>query len=589
MSVFCVKGDHFELDGKPFQIISGSIHYFRTVPDCWEDRLRKLKACGFNTVETYLPWNLHEPEEGRFCFDGIADVERFLSLADRIGLKVIVRPSQYICAEWEFGGFPAWLLKDRNMTLRCADPRYLEKVDEYFRVLVPKLAKYQCTVGGPIILCQIENEYGSYGNDKDYLRFLESKFREYGMDIMLFTSDGASDLMLRGGTLPHIFKTANFGSKPIPAFEKLREYQHDGPCMCAEYWNGWFDHWGEEHHIRDPKDAVDTFKQMLDAGASVNFYMFCGGTSFGWMNGANCPSEKEYQPTITSYDYCAPLTEEGNLTPKYELLKELLAPYRKGEDLPVRAVAPTAAYGEVRMTEALSVVENPDAIGKKFASPAPLPMEQYGQNFGMILYRTHIPGPYASAHTLKLKGVHDRAHVFVNGKKVGTVYRNDETDDVIAELPLADNTLDILVENMGRINYGPWLRDEKGITEGVFLDYQHLFGWEVWTMEPDDPAALPFAPVADPGKTADTPAFWHGTFPVNGTPADTYLRTVGFEHGQAWINGFNLGRYWNSKGPQQTLYIPASLLREGKNEITVLEFDSVTDPVIRLEDHSDLG
>ncbi|MBQ4322380.1 MAG: beta-galactosidase, partial [Clostridia bacterium] len=324
MSEFKINGNRFEFDGKPMQVISGAIHYFRTVPEYWDDRLKKLKACGFNTVETYIPWNLHEPKEGKFYFEGIADIERFLETAKKYDLKVIVRPSQYICAEWEFGGLPSWLLKDRNISLRCADKKYLEKVDNYFKVLIPKLAKHQCTVGGPIIMCQIENEYGSYGNDKEYLSFLEGKMREYGMNILLFTSDGSNHYYLHGGTLPHVFKTANFGSRPKEQFENLKTFPtFFGPIMCTEYWNGWFDHWGEEHHVREPEEAVACFKEMLDMGASVNFYMFHGGTNFGFMNGANCPGKKDYQPTITSYDYCAPLTEEGNTTKKYDLLREL--------------------------------------------------------------------------------------------------------------------------------------------------------------------------------------------------------------------------------------------------------------------------
>lgn len=586
MSVFEVKDDHFELDGAPFQIISGAIHYFRHVPEVWEDRIRKLKACGFNTLETYIPWNLHEPKEGEFYFEGLADLERFLEIAQKYGLYVIVRPSQYICAEWEFGGFPAWLLKDRNLSLRCADPKYLQKIDAYFRVLIPKLAKYQCTCGGPILLCQIENEYGSYGNDKIYLSFLEQEFRKYGMDILLFTSDGGTDTMLRGGTLPHIFKTANFGSHPKENFAKLREYQPEGPSVCMEYWNGWFDHWGEAHHVRDPKDAVDTFREMLESGASVSFYMFCGGTNFGFMNGANCPKIKEYQPTITSYDYCAPLTEEGNITPKYELLRDLLKDYRTSDTVPeIVPFAPSEAYGTVPLTEQIPLRRAAALLTEPQTSAPILPMEQYGQNYGSILYRTRIAGPYDQVK-LTLKEVHDRAHVFINGNREAILWRNDPDSTVTVSLPEKENVLEILVENLGRINYGPYLQDEKGITEAVFLEYQMQFGWEVFPLELQDLSPLRFeafsAPVLEP-------CFLRGTFRVGGTPADTYLRTDGLEHGTAWVNGFCLGRYWNSKGPQKTLYVPASLLHSGENEVILLEYDAVSDPIVTFSDHSDLG
>ena len=442
MSHFVVKDDHFELDGKPIQIISGSIHYFRTVPEYWDDRLKKLKACGFNTVETYIPWNLHEPKEGQFCFEGIADVERFLTTAKKYDLHVIVRPSQYICAEWEFGGLPSWLLKDRNISLRCADEKYLEKVDHYFKVLIPILARHQCTKGGPIIMCQIENEYGSYGNDKEYLAFLEGKMREYGLDIMLFTSDGDAHTYLYGGTLPHVFKTANFGSKPKERFANLTSFPtFFGPMMCSEYWNGWFDHWGEEHHVREPEEAVECFREMLDMGASVNFYMFHGGTNFGFMNGANCGGPKDYQPTVTSYDYCAPLTEEGNTTKKYDLLRALLKDYREDEDTYGEfAPAPVAAYGDVVLTESAPLRTSADYLAEKQISRAILPMEQYGQMSGAILYRTHVPklNPIKS---ILLRDVHDRAHVFVNGKRIATVYRNDASYDVPVSFPEEDNVL----------------------------------------------------------------------------------------------------------------------------------------------------
>ncbi|MBO5222227.1 MAG: beta-galactosidase [Clostridia bacterium] len=589
MSEFKINGNRFEFDGKPMQVISGAIHYFRTVPEYWDDRLKKLKACGFNTVETYIPWNLHEPKEGKYYFEGIADIERFLETAKKYDLKVIVRPSQYICAEWEFGGLPSWLLKDRNISLRCADKKYLEKVDNYFKVLIPKLAKHQCTVGGPIIMCQIENEYGSYGNDKEYLSFLEGKMREYGMNILLFTSDGSNHYYLHGGTLPHVFKTANFGSRPKEQFENLKTFPtFFGPIMCTEYWNGWFDHWGEEHHVREPEEAVACFKEMLDMGASVNFYMFHGGTNFGFMNGANCPGKKDYQPTITSYDYCAPLTEEGNTTKKYDLLRELLKDYREDEDnYDIVPVAPSVAYGRVRLTQSAPLRLSADLLAEKQTSRAILPMEQYGQMSGSILYRTHVAGPNPSTK-LELWDVHDRAHVFVNGKRIATVYRND-TYYVVENVcfPEEDNVLDIIVENLGRINFGPYLHDEKGITDAVCIypPHQHLFGWEVWPLEMDDLSKL----VYDEGDPCELPAFFRGTLTVTDKPKDTYIRLTGFEHGSVWINGFNLGRFWNSKGPQRTLYLPAPLLKEGDNEIVVLEYDAVTEPVVDFEDKNDIG
>ncbi len=583
MSVFSYDKNGFLLDGTPFRIISGSIHYFRSCPQRWSDLLRKLKVCGFNTVETYIPWNLHEPHEGDFRFDGLVNLEQFLRLAGAEGLKVILRPAPYICAEWDFGGLPAWLLKDRSMTLRCADPKYLQKVSAYYNVLIPKLVPFQCTNGGPLIACQIENEYGSYGNDKEYLRFLEQTMRSLGLEILLFTSDGPTDMMLTGGTLPDVLKTANFGSRPAEAFQKLREYQTDGPLMCAEYWNGWFDHWGEEHHVRDPRDAVETFREMLDAGASVNFYMFHGGTNFGFMNGANY-SDK-YEPTITSYDYCAPLTEEGNTTPKYDLLRELLKNYSDTAcNLPIREKAPTCGYGKVVLTQKAHLMPQRDRLASVIRSAAPLPMEQYDQSYGAILYRTKV-GRYAAPEKLEICGLHDRAHIFVNGRKVGILYRANHESVIEISLPLEENVIDILVENMGRVNYGPRLHDRKGIDGGVRLHYQHLFGWDVWPMEMEDLSRLEFSPA---GSQEDGPVFLKGTFTVDQC-ADTYLRTDSLNHGSVWINGFNLGRYWPKIGPQKTLYLPAPLLKEGENELLILEYDGASNTSVEFVDCPDLG
>jgi beta-galactosidase len=286
-SKFEILGNEFVFNGKAIRVISGAIHYFRVLPEYWRDRLTKLKACGFNTVETYVAWNIHEPDQGKFCFEGFGDICKFIEIADELNLHVIVRPGPYICAEWEFGGLTAWLLKDSKIKLRCFNKEFLERVDAFYDELLPKLKPYLCTSGGPIIAMQVENEYGSYGNDKEYLNYLKEALIKRGIDTMLFTSDGPTDLMLESGILRDVFKTVNFGSKPEEAFNKLLEYQKDKPLMCMEFWNGWFDHWGEKHHARDASDVADVLDRMLAMGASVNFYMFHGGTNFGFMNGSN--------------------------------------------------------------------------------------------------------------------------------------------------------------------------------------------------------------------------------------------------------------------------------------------------------------
>ena len=307
--------------GREVPILSGAIHYFRVHPHYWYDRLAKLAACGFNTVETYVPWNLHEPKEGLFHFDGFRDLTGFIETADKLGLKVIIRPGPYICTEWEFGGFPAWLNRDRDMRLRCAWPPYLEKVHNWFSVLIPKLLPYLESKGGPVIAMQVENEYGSFGSDKEYLTYIRDLLIELGVDCLLCTSDGPAIQLLSGGTLPDLWMTANFGSNPEKYFAVLRQFQPDGPDMCMEYWCGWFDHWGEKHHTRDAADVADVLERMVKNGGSVNMYMFHGGTNFGFWNGANIDNEAAYCPTTTSYDYHALLSEAGDIPRYMKLVK----------------------------------------------------------------------------------------------------------------------------------------------------------------------------------------------------------------------------------------------------------------------------
>ncbi|WP_090585873.1 MULTISPECIES: beta-galactosidase family protein [unclassified Paenibacillus] len=579
-----MKGPQFLLNGEPIRILAGAIHYFRVVPEYWEDRLLKLKACGFNTVETYIPWNLHEPEEGSFCFEGLADVERFVALAGELGLHVIVRPSPYICAEWEFGGLPAWLLRDRDMALRCMDDAYLRKVDAYYDALIPKLVPLLSTNGGPILAVQIENEYGSYGNDTDYLAYLKNGLVARGIDVMLFTSDGPTDQMLQGGTLPGVLATVNFGSRPEEGFEKFREYRPDEPLFCMEYWNGWFDHWLKPHHTREASDVADVLDRMLQAGASVNFYMFHGGTNFGFYNGANF--HDRYEPTVTSYDYDAPLSECGDITEKYRAVREVLYKYGAQVSDPLPGPSPKKRYGMVSLTETADVFTSLESLSTPIRRRCPEPMEKLGQNYGFILYRTQVTGPRIEQE-LHLQDVHDRAQVFLDGSLIGIVERWDQKP-LIVNIPAQGATLDILVENMGRINYGPRLKDAKGITEGVRLDNQFLFDWTIYPLPLSDLSSVPFAPL--PVQSADSasgPAFFKGEFTADEI-ADTFVRLEGWTKGVVWINGFNLGRYWE-KGPQRTLYLPGPLLRPGRNELIVLELHGMAKPELELTDSPDLG
>lgn len=574
MGKLTIAKDQFLYDGKPMRILSGAIHYFRVVPEYWKDRLQKLKACGFNTVETYVPWNLHEPRPGEFCFDAGLDIEKFIRTAQELGLFVIVRPGPYICAEWEFGGLPAWLLKDPAMQLRCGYKPYLDAIDRYFDELIGRLVPLQSTNGGPIIAIQVENEYGSYGNDHEYLQYIEKGLKSRGVDVLLFTSDGACDSMLQGGTLPHIFKTVNFGSRALEQFEKLKEFQPEGPLMCMEYWNGWFDHWGEEHHSRDGQDVADVLDEMLSMGASVNFYMFHGGTNFGFMNGANCMGE--YQPTVTSYDYDAPLSECGDPTEKFYAVQKVIKKYANVEDVPLD-ILPKMAYGTVELNEYAKLFDSLDDIGKEFKRPAPVPMEMLDQNYGFILYRTFIAGPRDES-PLILQDVRDRALVFVDDQFAGVIYRDDKEPSIYIKVPKEGIKLDILVENMGRTNYGPNMLDRKGITYGVRMGQQFIYNWTIYTLEMDNLHKLNF----NKDKQIECPAFYRGEFEV-AKPFDTFLKLSGWTKGVCYINGFNLGRYWNA-GPQQTLYIPGPLLNKGKNELIIFELENVEKPIVELID-----
>ncbi|GIP39817.1 beta-galactosidase [Paenibacillus sp. J31TS4] len=582
MTTFAWEGKQFVRDGKPVTVLSGAIHYFRIVPAYWRDRLLKLKACGFNTVETYVAWNLHEPKEGQFCFEGMADLVGFIETAAEVGLDVIVRPSPYICAEWEFGGLPAWLLGYPEMRLRCSDPAFLAKVDAYYDELIPRLIPLLCTNGGPIIAMQIENEYGSYGNDTAYLDYLRQGLIRRGVDVLLFTSDGPTDQMLQGGTVPGVLATVNFGSRAAESFAKFREYRPDEPLMCMEYWNGWFDHWTEEHHTRDAADAAAVFAEMLDAGASVNFYMFHGGTNFGFTSGAN--HSKTYEPTITSYDYDAPLTEWGDVTEKYKLIRSVIEKRFGPVEAPLPEPVTRRRYGTVRLTERAGLFGQLGSLSTRFERVCPEPMERLGQNDGFIVYTTFVSGPRRKQQ-LVLQDVRDRAQVFLNGKPAGVVERwNPQPLEI--SIPEGGATLTLLVENMGRVNYGPLLRDPKGITEGVRLDNQFLFHWTIDTLPLDSLEPIKFE-AREEGEAVDGPAFYRGRFDVE-EAADTFLRLDGWTKGVAFVNGFNLGRYWE-RGPQKTLYVPGPLLKQGENELVLLELHGAREAAVLLDDRPDLG
>ena len=588
MAVLTYKGKDFYLDGEKFTVISGAMHYFRIPREYWYDRLLKLKECGFNTVETYTCWNLHEPSEGVFDFSGNLDIGAYIATAEELGLNVIVRPGPYICAEWELGGLPAWLLTYDGIPLRCMNDKFISLVRRYYTELMARIRPHLASNGGAVFMLQVENEYGSYGDDKDYLRAVAALYRELDMDCLYFTSDGPCYSMLTGGTLPEYLAVANFGSNPKEQFKTLTELRPDQPLMCGEYWCGWFDHWGEEHHTRQSDDIVNDINAFFDLNASFNIYMFHGGTNFGFMNGANFGTvvKDRYEPTVTSYDYCAPLTEAGDRTPVYYKIREAIAK-RTGVIPPLTAKdSKKASYGKVSLTESASLFEKLDRLSSPVRSAAPKFMEDIGQSYGYTLYRTVINGP-RNDWPMTIEPIRDRAYVFVNGELRAIYDRNSPpTPEESLRLPLGvgeSAALDILIENMGRINYGPKLLDRKGIT-GVRFGNQYHFGWDIYPLPMDNLDALSFSPI----ERTDAPVFLRGELTINDEPCDTFLRLDGFTKGFVTVNGINIGRYYNALGPQRTLYVPAPFLKTGKNEIMIFETDGVTDPTVTFTDTPEL-
>lgn len=583
MAILTYKGNKFFLDAEEYTIISGAMHYFRIPREYWHDRLLKLKECGFNTVETYTCWNLHEPRENVFDFSGMLDLEAYIDIAKELGLNVILRPGPYICAEWEMGGLPAWLLNYPNLTIRCNDELFISKVERYYNELLGRIVPKLSTNGGNIIMMQIENEYGSYGDDHEYMQRIADIYKKAGVDCLLFTSDGASNSMLQGGTLPEYPCVANFGSRPNENFKVLNEFRPEQPLMCGEYWVGWFDHWYEKHHVRDPKEVAKLFKDMIDCGASLNFYMFHGGTNFGYMNGANYYDK--YEPTITSYDYNALLSEAGDLTPAYFEVRKIIE--ERFGSLPKLTVknSEKAAYGKLELDERCSIFDAAKLLAKPVQSSAPQFMEDIGQYYGFTLYSTTVDGPRDEAE-IKFDSVHDRAVVFIDGKYRGYYERTREGEPVSFSLEKGENCrIDILCENMGRVNYGPKIMDRKGV-KGVRFNLQYHFGWDMYPLPLDNISLLKYKHESGDVKTA---SFLKGTLKIEGEPHDTFMRLDGFTKGVVFVNGFNIGRYYNPAGPQKTLYVPAPMLKKGDNEIVVFETDHSDRSFVTFLDKPDLG
>ena len=580
---FKVCGKEFIKDGAPIKVVSGAVHYFRNLPETWDDIFNKMVACGFNTVETYCAWNMHEQVKGNFDFSARYDISLFLKKAEEHGLMAIVRPGPYICAEWEFGGLPWWLQAEPNLEIRCSNELYITYFERYLDALFAQVKPHLVSNGGNVIMMQVENEYGYYGDDKAYLQQLVKIYREKGISVPLFTSDGAEKNLLLDGTVEGCFATLNFGSQVEEKFKAHDKLFPDQPKMCMEMWNGWFDEWGDDkHHITNVSDYVRVVEDMLKRG-SVNMYMFIGGTNFGFTNGAI--HNERFSPHVTSYDYDALLSECGDVTEKYYAVRDVLQKYTAQQLPAVPKNREKRAYGKVQANAAIELFECLGCLSTPVHSNVPKSMEDLGFGYGYVLYRTTLNRDYDNV-PLYFEDIGDRAHIYVNDRYCDTIYINNPPYELSFSAKVGD-VLSILCENMGRTNFGTKMMRKKGIIGRCLIDGKIHFLWQSYHLPMDNLERLVFANSGE--YKASGAVFYRFQFMIEDELCDTFLRTDNFTKGCVVVNGFNVGRYWEV-GPQKTLYIPASLLKKGENELVVFESDGLKgEPVIEFVDRPDLG
>ncbi|MGN6637898.1 MAG: beta-galactosidase [Mucilaginibacter sp.] len=525
--------------------------------------MKMAKAMGLNTIGTYVFWNVHEPQKGQFDFSGENDIAEFVKIAKEEGLWVILRPSPYICAEWEFGGYPYWLQNEEGLTVRSKEPQYLAEYEAYIKEVGKRLAPLQVNHGGNILMVQVENEYGSYGSDKEYLALNQKIFKQAGFDGLLYTCDPPADLAK--GHLPGLLPAVNSLDNPEKVKQIIRE-NHDGkgPFFIAEWYPAWFDWWGTAHHTVPASEYTSHLDAVLKAGISINMYMFHGGTTRGFMNGANFKDNTPFEPEISSYDYDAPLDEAGNPTPKFFAFRDVIKRYLPaGQTLPkVPAKKKAISIPDIKLTSSASVS---DILPTPRVSLHPLTFEALNQPYGFVLYRTQLQG--GKTGTLLLQSLRDYAVVMINGSFAGTLDRRLNQDSLTLTLPHGQVTLDILVENLGRINFGKYLlQNKKGLTGSVRFAGSELQHWNIYSLPFDHVNKVHYTNAK--AKTSQ-PMLLKGKFDLSDV-SDTYLDMQTWGKGVAWINGHNLGRYWYV-GPQQTLYVPAEWLKKKDNEIVVFE------------------
>ncbi|XP_028550449.1 beta-galactosidase 8 [Dendrobium catenatum] len=620
---FKIAGDMFWKDGQPFRIIGGDLHYFRVLPEYWEDRLLRAKALGLNAIQTYVAWNLHEPSPQKWVFEGIANIESFLNLTQELGFLVMLRAGPYICAEWDLGGFPAWLLSIKpSLKLRSSDPRYINLVERWWGILLPKIAPFLYENGGPIVMVQVENEFGSFGYDKTYLRYLATLARRHlGNDIILYTTDGGTKDTLERGTIPEegVYAAVDFstGENPWPIFELQKRYNAPGksPPLSAEFYTGWLTHWGEPNAKTSASYTAAYLEKILSCNGSVVLYMAYGGTNFGFFNGANTgQNDSDYKADLTSYDYDAPIKESGDVdNPKFEALRNVIEKYSPMSLPPVPSSNERAKYRILNVNKVASLFNVLDILcypTEVVETDQPIPMELVGQMFGFMLYVSQYSGK-GSNSTLSIPKVHDRAQVFIsctadgkgeNPTYVGTIERWSNKELELPNFKCSSNiSLFILLENMGRINYGPYIYDRKGILSSVALDGYILHGWKLYPISLDK---LSLSNETLVRKLAESqtakisiqtsikfhsgsitqPGFYEARYFIdpNDQIKDTFISFKGWSKGIAFVNSFNIGRFWPSLGPQCTLYVPAPILHYGENVVVIFELHT-SNPNLTIE------
>ena len=568
---FAIGRGAFLLDGKPFQIIAGEMHYARIPREYWRHRLRMAKAMGLNTIATYVFWNYHERAPGVFDFHtGNRDLAEFVREAQQEGLWVILRPGPYVCAEWDFGGIPSYLLRSPAARVRSNDPRYQRAAQRYLRALGDQIRPLLVTHGGPILMVQVENEYGSFGADSAYKNATRRMFVDAGIDVPLFTADGAAELAK--GSMPGVFASVTGETNYDSLVAHVEPYNHGmGPYMVAEFYPGWLTHWDEPLPSTPLSGFLPQYDSLLSRGASVSLYMFHGGTNFGFTSGANYTTTEPIEPSMTSYDYGAPLSEAGWPNEKYYALRDVIRRHVSYPIPDVPARLPAIAIRRFGLTQAADLLDLV-AHTAPVRAPDPLSFADLGQAHGYVLYRHRMSA--AADGMLAVPGLRDFGEVFVNGRRVATLARRTSVFTARLHVP-AGARLDIFVENMGHINYGPLLVDDrKGIVEPVTLGGVRLTGWEMFGLPFDLPAHATGHFAAE-----NRPSVYRGSFTIDST-GDTFLDMRGWNRGIVFVNGINLGRYWRV-GPQQTLYLPGVWLRRGRNEIEVFDLEGrVANPSI---------